>query len=350
MSGRSAVSSRRAFITALAAAAVPTSAFGQRRTEIARYPRGARVPERIKFLIRAQNEAAESLNKFLSGNADFLKTNPRVALPPPTIEAKWDWRQKGCVTPVKNQKSCGSCWAFAAVGAFEASYAITNQEWIDISEQELLDCTFGDVNCVGGGWHQAAFLYLQYVGLVDSYRYYYTGGRGQCTSNFSRDYFALNWGYVGQFDNQNPKLIPSDATLKEAIRKYGPVASGVKTDKWDAYWKVNDTGAQNSSWYTEFPDGVFQGWHSDGDPNNLDHEVLIVGWDNSIGERGVWIIKNSWGTGWGDGGYMLLPYGCNNIGFGASWVATYPKSGVSASLAETLQIQNLDSRIGTTNR
>jgi cathepsin L len=80
------------------------------------------------------------------------------------------------------------------------------------------------------------------------------------------------------------------------------------------------------------------------------HEVLIVGWDDGIGEHGVWIIKNSWGTGWGDGGYMLLPYGCNNIGFGASWVATYPKSGVSPSLAETLQIQNLDSRIGAARR
>jgi len=223
----SAISSRRSFIAGLAASALPISAFAQMRTKIPRYPRGARVPERIKFLIRAQNEAAESLNKFLTGNADFLKTNPRVALPLPKIEAKWDGRQKGCVTPVKSQGSCGSCWAFAAVGAFEASYAITSQEWIDISEQELLDCTFGDVNCVGGGWHQAAFLHLQYVGLVDSYRYYYTGVKGQCTSDFKRDYFALNWGYVGQFDNQTPNLIPPDAALKEAIHKYGPVTSTV---------------------------------------------------------------------------------------------------------------------------
>ncbi len=345
---------RRAFIGGLAAATIPTSLFAQQRTALAKYPRGARVPDRIKFLVRAQNEAAESLNKYLAATADFMKTSPRLALPAPKVGPKWDWREQGCVTPVKNQGSCGSCWAFAAAAAFESSYAITNgKQWIDVSEQELLDCTFGDVNCVGGGWHQAAFVYLQYVGLVDSYRYYYSGSRGQCTSNFQRDYFALNWGYVAKSDNLVPKpgdptpkpakpvseFIPSDDELKAAILRYGPVATGVHTANWETYWKVNDSGSQNPSWYTDFPNGVFNGWKSNGDPSYVDHEVVIVGWDDNLGQGGAWIVKNSWGTSWGDGGYMLLPYGCNNLGFGASWVSAYPTSGLSANLAEALAVQ-----------
>jgi C1A family cysteine protease len=338
MTKNSSPPTRRAFVAGLTATALPTSVLGQQRLALPRYPRGAQVPPRLKFLMKAQNEAAESLNRLLGANADFMKTNPRFAQTPQKLEPKWDWREQGYVTPVKSQGPCGSCWAFAAVGAFEAAYAITNKQWIDISEQELLDCAFGDVNCVGGGWHQAAFMYMQYAGLIDSYRYYYTGIKGQCTANFQRKYFVLNWNYVGQRDNQVPTLIPSDPELKKAIRQYGPVATGVQTTNWETYWKMHDDGTQNPSWYTDFPNGIFQGEPSDNDASQVDHVVVMVGWDDSLGDHGVWIIKNSWGVYWGDGGYMLLPYGRNNIGFGASWAAVYPTSGLSPALIETLQI------------
>ncbi|MGY3494366.1 C1 family peptidase [Bradyrhizobium sp. USDA 4502] len=332
MSARSP--SRRKVLTGLAASILTAPALAQQRPVAARYPRGAQVPPRIKALIQAQTEAAQSLNRLLATSPEFLKTKPRLAQSPARLESRWDWREQGCVTPVKNQGSCGSCWAFAAAAAFESSYAITNnKQMIDISEQELLDCTFGDVNCVGGGWHQAAFMYLQYAGLVDSYRYYYTAAKGACTANFQRTYFALNWGYVGEQDNRVPQLIPSDQALKTAIRQYGPLATGVGTRYWESYWKTSEAGAENPSWYTDFPKGVFQGTRSDNDPNNVDHEVTMIGWDDGLG---AWILKNSWGTSWGDGGYMLLPYGCNNIGFGASWVATYPSS--LPGLADSLQL------------
>jgi Papain family cysteine protease len=145
---------------------------------------------------------------------------------------------------------------------------------------------------------------------------------------------------VGQLDNRIPTLIPSDPELKKAIRQYGPVATGVQTTNWETYWKTHDDGTQNQSWYTNFPNGVFQGEPSDNDASQVDHAVVIVGWDDSLGDHGVWIIKNSWGVYWGDGGYMLLPYGRNNIGLGASWVAVYPTSGLSPALIESLQIAN----------
>ena len=341
---------RRAFISGLAAAAaLPTSILGQPRPEPVwpRRARGAQVPPQLSFLMRAQNEAAASLNAVLAADADFMKTDPRIAAaPPPHIEPKWDWREQGYVTPVKDQGTCGSCWAFAAVGAYEAAYAITNKDWIYASEQELLECTFADANCISGGWHQQAFLYMQYLGLIGSDRYFYTGVKGPCTANFQRDYFVLNWGYVGQANNRTSELIPTDVALKKAIRQYGPIASGVDASiDWESYWKVDQSGQQNPRWYTDFRNGVYNGTKSEKRPTNVNHEVLIVGWDDSLAQEGAWIIKNSWGQYWGDGGYMKLPYGCNNIGFGSSWVAVLPNRGLSASLAETLQTVNQEIRL-----
>jgi C1A family cysteine protease len=274
-----------------------------------------------------------------------MKTNPRIAVAPAKLEDKWDWREKGFVTPVKNQSQCGSCWAFGAVAAYEAAYAITNRQWAYVSEQELLDCTFADSNCVVGGWHQLAFMYMQYLGVIDSDRYFYNGSKGQCATNFAREYYVLNWGYVADTDN----IPPSDA-MKKAIVQYGPIATAVLSTDWETYWKVDERGAQNPSWYTDFPNGVFKGQPSDPkNPGNIDHIVAIVGWDDKVG-GGCWIIKNSWGTSWGDGGYMLLPYGSNNVGFGAAWVTVLPTAGVSAAVAETLQIPAQVSRFGPVNQ
>jgi cathepsin L len=301
------------------------------------------VPARLKYLIAAQNSAAASLNLFLGRNTEFMRTNPRLAATPKKLEPKWDWRERGFVSPVKNQTQCGSCWAFGAVAAYESAYAITNNQWAYVSEQELLDCTFADSNCVVGGWHQQAFLYLQYLGAIDSNRYFYTGMKGQCATNFSREYYVLNWGYVGDTDG-----IPADAALKTAIRQYGPIATSVLSTNWDSYWKVDAQGNQNPAWYSDFPNAVFKGAPSDPkNPGNIDHIVAIVGWDDTVGDHGVWIIKNSWGTYWGDGGYMKLSYGANNIGYGAAWVLVPPTSGLSSALIEELQIPKRVTQFGT---
>jgi len=118
-----------------------------------------------------------------------------------------------------------------------------------------------------------------------------------------------------------------------------PIATGVLSKDWESYWKVEEYGNKNPKWDADFLNGVFKGQPSDpNNPGNIDHIVAIVGWDDKIGDHGSWIIKNSWGTYWGDGGYMRLAYGSNNIGFGAAWVAAFPTSGLSPSLVETIQI------------
>jgi hypothetical protein len=102
MTKNSSPPTRRAFVAGLTATALPTSVLGQQRLALPRYPRGAQVPPRLKFLMKAQNEAAESLNRLLGANADFMKTNPRFAQTPQKLEPKWDWREQGYVTPVKS--------------------------------------------------------------------------------------------------------------------------------------------------------------------------------------------------------------------------------------------------------
>jgi C1A family cysteine protease len=340
----STILNRRTFALQLAATLLPTSGLGQvQATSPIRYARGAQPPARLKWFMSTQNEAAATLNRILHADPDFLKTSPRTTVTP-AVGPRLDWRDSRCVTPVKDQGRCGSCWAFAAIGAYESAYAITNGKWAHVSEQEALDCTFGDANCVAGGWHQSVFLYMQLYGLVGTDRYYYTATKGACTANFSRTYFVANWGYV----SQSPDLIATEAALKQAIAQYGPVASGVQTENWDSYWRVDERGAQNPNWYTDFPNGVFNGNPSRNlQPSDTDHEVVIIGWDDNVNHsqgKGAWIIKNSWGPYWGDAGYMKLPYGCNNIGIGASWVTAMPNQ-LGPALAEKLQLMGQDGAI-----
>jgi hypothetical protein len=173
---------------------------------------------------------------------------------------------------------------------------------------------------------------MQLQGLVGSDKYGYYGIKSFCTSNLTREYFVLNWGYVPPGDD----FIPTDAVLKEAIYKNGPIASGVQTTaEWDTYRKLDEYGNPRPDWSRDFPNGIAKGIKHPR-PAQIDHEVLIVGWDDTLG---VWIIKNSWGTYWGDDGFMKLPYGCNNLGFGASWVTVNPIS-VSSPTSETLRLNS----------
>jgi hypothetical protein len=339
---------RRAFLTGLATSALPASVLG--KSQIAatvKYPRGARIPPGWKRRILVQNKRAAAMSAALAADADFMKAlneaNPRRTEQPITLPSAYDWRTLKGVTSVKNQMQCGSCWAFAAIAAYESAYLIANkkcidvseQECIDLSEQQALDCSPPEMDCRLGGWHDQALFYLERYGMVDEDRYPYVGFRTNCTSNLERQYFLLNWGYVG--DKDTP---PPDEELRRAIYRRGPIVSSVYTKGWDPYRKLDDDGNPDPTWKT-FPDGVFNNCEIDLPADKVDHEVLMVGWDDKLYD-GVWIIKNSWGTNWGDDGYIKLPYGCNNIGLGASWVEVEATGSISASLKEKLKVLKLE--------
>lgn len=206
--------------------------------------------------------------------------------------AKFNWADYGLVTPVKDQGPCGSCWAFGTHGAFEGSYAILNNTNINSSEQDTLDCS-GAGDCGGGWW---AYDYLINTGSADEANYPYTAEKKACKSSAVRPYKAAVWGYV------NSRVeIPSVGELKKALCNYGPLAVAVVvTPAFQAY-----------------KSGVF----NENSTAQINHGVTLVGWDDS---KQAWRIKNSWGVGWGESGYMWIAYGCNKIGYGATWVQAKP--------------------------
>jgi cathepsin L len=202
-------------------------------------------------------------------------------------DAQFNWADQNGVTPVKDQGGCGSCWAFGTHGAFEGSYAILNGALINTAEQDTLDCS-GAGSCGGGWW---AFQYLVDTGSANESDYPYLAVDGSCKS-VNRPYQAAAWGYV-----DSTVEIPSVDALKKALCEYGPLAIAVcVTSAFQAY-----TG------------GVF----NEKSTATVNHAITLVGWDDA---KKAWRIKNSWGTGWGESGYMWIAYDSNSVGYGAAWV------------------------------
>jgi len=251
---------------------------------------GLRAPANLTKLIKARNVRA----------AKMLKIMPVVRIQACSPAARtFDWRKARGSTSIRDQGGCGSCWAFATNGAFEGNYRIRNGAAIDSSEQDTLDCS-GAGSCAGGWW---AHQYLIDKGSATEASYPYTPSKGTCRS-VSRPYKAINWGYV-----ENKSSIPSVSKLKQALCQHGPLAIALRA----------------TSTFKAYTSGVFNEFAS----GKVNHGVTLIGWDDN---KGAWLIKNSWGTGWGDTcgygterGYMWIKYNCNKAGYAASWVEAKPK-------------------------
>jgi C1A family cysteine protease len=287
---------------------ITTGAIAQGTARVFRHARGARPPQGLEKRIAEM----------------FKSAAPKIA-PPAALPPKFDWRETGFVTPVKDQGlTCGTCWLFAAIGAYESAYKKASKKvdsYLELSEQEILDCSFAETNCVVGGWHEVVFAYLLTEGAIGAYDsngvpvYTYDSNNPQrgtfCNSNFgTRQYYARDWGYV-----LADAVIPPSGELKQAINTNGPVVCGVTAgNDWDDY-----RGGVVKA--TPFDPASFNA-------RDINHEVLIVGWDDTVHAPGfptpgVWLVKNSWGDAWGDKGYIRVPYGGDNIGYGASWISAW---------------------------
>jgi len=210
--------------------------------------------------------------------AEVIKFDASVELP-----AKKDWREAGAVLPIKNQGSCGSCWAFAAVAALEGAHKIKTGELTDLSEQQLVDCSYryGNQGCEGG-WPLKELQYVrdnQGLDTEESYPYMTTMG-----------YCHYNRKYVGSLIKQIYRTqTGSEASLAMCIAGYGPIAVAV-----DATEMLSYSG------------GIYSNLRCN--PHNLNHAVTVVGYTPDS-----WIIKNSWSTGWGEQGYMRLARNKGNM-------------------------------------
>lgn len=232
--------------------------------------------------------------------------DPYSELLPKGLPAAYDSRDFGLVPPIRDQGSCGSCWAFGTTGMMEIAVKKGGGPITDISEQFLISCNRNGWGCDGGltansyyvselGKNQSAAGAVYESNFPNEFR------DTACTINYPKAYKADSWQFLTSGTHYSE---PSVDQIKNAIYTYGAVTSYVCVDT-------------DFAWYSG---GVYSPItnHCGGDTN---HEVVLVGWDDS---KGAWLLRNSWGTQFGLDGYMWIKYDQNYnksmVGQGASWI------------------------------
>ncbi|WOL01421.1 cysteine proteinase 1-like [Canna indica] len=222
-------------------------------------------------------------------------------LPTSDLPTDFDWREKGAVTEVKNQGSCGSCWSFSTAGALEGANFLATGNLVSLSEQQLVDCDHEcdsddpracDQGC-NGGLMTTAFQYLLKAGGLESEDDYpYTGkDRGSCKFDKSKIAASvLNFSVISTDEDQ----------IAANLVKHGPLAIGINAIFMQTY-----IGGVSCPYVC--------GKH-------LDHGVLLVGYGSAgyspirFKDKPFWIVKNSWGENWGENGYYKICRGRNVCG------------------------------------
>ena len=206
-----------------------------------------------------------------------------------TPNATVDWRNQNIVTPIKNQGSCGACWAFSSTGALEGLYALKNDNLLSFSEQQLIDCSssYGNEGC-NGGLFTSSFEYTQASGIELESTYPFTGKSGSCAASSSKVAFT-NGGYYA--------IPANNVTLMKAAVNIQPISVAVEADQ-NAF-QLYSSGIVSANCGT-----------------SLDHAILIVGYNTAADGTEYWIVKNQWGTSWGMNGYIEIAIGTQNSGAG----------------------------------
>jgi KDEL-tailed cysteine endopeptidase len=236
---------------------------------------------------------------------EFLEAFPELPPIPDDVEVEdpiarlggmappdaWDWRTKGAVTAVKNQGQCGVCWAFASTAAAESAYFIQKGTLISLSESQQVICN------THGGSNENAFTYLRTHGAFSeaAFPYECPEKRTGCPSIASA---------VPSIHNFTILTASNEEALKAGVYAQ-PVAIGIAA----------------SGDFASYRSGVFTGPC----PGGRNHAVLIVGYGTDAAtRRDYWLIKNSWGPGWGESGYIRIQRNVPNVRDGLCLLATDP--------------------------
>ncbi|CAH2326794.1 cathepsin K [Pelobates cultripes] len=217
------------------------------------------------------------------GLVDSIMTKKKILL----IKGFWvitsypiDYRKKGYVTPIRNQGSCGSCWAFSSVGALEGQLMKKTGKLVELSPQNLVDCVKKNDGC-GGGYMTNAFEYVKDNNGIDSEEAYpYIGEDQECQYTPS--------GSAATCTGYKEVKKGSEQALMKAVVKVGPISVGI------------DAGLSSFQFYTK---GIY--YDAQCDAEEINHAVLVVGYGVQKSSK-YWIVKNSWGEEWGNKGYILM--------------------------------------------
>jgi len=231
-----------------------------------------------KFMDLTQDE-------FRSQFANYVSTNSTVKAPflalDGAVAATVDWRTKGAVTKVKDQGQCGSCWAFSATEAIESYFFLKTGKLVELSPQQITSCDKVDGGC-NGGWPYRAYDYVKGAGgLESSADYPYTSGGG-ATGTCK---FVAGKVVAGTKPTGYTSIQKTEAQLQAALNN-GPPSVCVAADAFQTYRS-----------------GILKSC-----PGSIDHCVQAVGYDTT---DNYWIVRNSWGTNWGESGYIRIEMGRN---------------------------------------
>jgi len=246
------------------------------------------TPEEFKAYVACGKFQHKKADSKFDAPKDWNKTTSSI-----------DWVTKGAVTPVKNQGSCGSCWAFSTTGAMEGRYFVAKGELNSLSEQELVDCSKQNSGCEGG--------------LMD-YAFQFAEGNGGLCTESAYPYVAYqSWRCKDSTCAKDDPItgyqdVTESTAALEAACNDGPVSIAIEADQ---------------SSFQQYTGGVLTAACG----TSLDHGVLLVGYGTD-GANDYWKVKNSWGGDWGESGYIRLCRNCNaNDGAGQCGLlmsASYP--------------------------
>ncbi|XP_063237823.1 digestive cysteine proteinase 1 [Bacillus rossius redtenbacheri] len=252
------------------------------------------LADRSELELKALRGKQYSPRVLYNGGQPFPYNSSEVGGLPESV----DWRLVGAVTPVKDQSVCGSCWSFGTTGAVEGAYFLKHGRLVRLSQQALIDCSWGYGNngCDGGEDYRSYHWIQKHGGLPLEDEYGgYLGQDGYCHVNQVNKTAPIT-GFVN--------VTSGDANaLKIAVSKHGPISISI-----DAFHKT----------FSFYSNGIYYEKKCGNKVEELDHSVLLVGY-GSLGGEPYWLVKNSWSNYWGNDGYVLMSPWDNNCG-----VATAP--------------------------
>lgn len=233
---------------------------------------------------------SSNLFSWADGNNLFERNTFNGTVDSVRLPKQVNWVTNGAVTPVKDQGQCGSCWSFSTTGALEGAYYIKNNKLASFSEQQLVDCDNlkhgGRDHGCNGGLMDNAFTWIQKNGgLCTESEYPYVSGSTQKSGDCQITCSNLPGSAIKSYTDVPPS---NDDSMMSALAQQ-PVSIAIEADQRD---------------FQLYKSGIFTGICG----TNLDHGVLAVGYGSQ--ESGdYYLVKNSWGTSWGDQGYIKLGRG-----------------------------------------